>query len=285
MTKPWLFAIVTTLALSAGVTPAAAEPLAYYTDSYGLERIDLATGDVELIFLDTGGSLVVITAMAASPDGVLYALDSWEGRLLVVDPQAAQAQVVGDLGVENITWFDGMTFDACGRLWAMGFGPGGILMYSIDPATGAAEATTPVQWPLTGLAALGETLYTIDGATLATVDPLTGEVSHIGGPAGADSIDFAADGTLWGAIGRSPAGGSVPGGTYTFDLTTGATTQVADIFFVGSAYGLSIGPPPGTCQSGAPPAIPTASGAGLALLAALLAAGGALALGRRRAAD
>ncbi len=285
------------LVFAAGAAPAVADPIAYVVgplsnEADGLSQIDLANGEVTEIgpyLLD-----LQITSLAFAPSGTLYGLgnDSAGGvHLVTLDPATGSATQVVELMLEDQPGsFEAMTADACGRLWAQGFlehadGDFREAILGIDPTSGAVEEilTNPIPAGPRGLAARGEVLWTVHQGVLATLDPSTGEITPIGGSSVPPvDYDFAADGGLWGVrrqLPTPPIPVPVPeGATFRVDPVTGDFEVVAanNRFFLG---GGAIGPPPGTCGAALP--IPTASAAGLAVLAVVVAATGTVLLGRR----
>jgi hypothetical protein len=282
------------VALTASI--AAAEPFGYVTGPVpgggrGLLRVDLATGTLTPVG-PTFGILGGFMPLAFAPDGALYGLDNVERRLLWIDPSTGEAHVAADVDLADpVVSFHGLTFDACGRLFATaGLSGGGDyreVLLELDRASGAVTQLTPAgsePGPF-GVAALGEDLYVWTLAGLARIDPETNipvplgpSADLTGGP-----LDFDRDGVLWGyglidpsaPIPSPPS----PDRIYQIDHSTGATTEGA--LLLGTQNGLAIAPPPGACVSGAPLGVPALSPAGTAVLAISLLALGSFLLRRR----
>lgn len=289
----------TIIALASGLPPAVADPIAYFTGPLssggsGLLQIDMATGEVTEI--GPYASEIGINSLAFGPDGMLYGVGSnlaGGAHLVAIDPATGAATVVVKLMLSDpSSFFEAMTADACGRLWAQGLlgMPGGGLRESIiaiDPTTGEVEevVSNPLPSGPRGLAASGETLFTVLYGVLSVLDPATGEITPIAGSSVPNlDLDFAADGFLWGVSGASPVPIPIPvptsGHTFRVDPQTGDVEVVSENDRVMNG-GAAIGPPPGVCGSGPPLAIPAVSPLGLAALAILLAASG-MAVARRR---
>ena len=283
------------LALASGIPPAVADPIAYFTGPLasggsGLLQIDMATGQVTEV-----GAIareIGINSLAFGPDGTLYGIgNSLAGgaHLAVIDPATGAATVLVELMLSDpSSLFEAMTADACGRLWAeglLGMHGGGLRasILAIDPASGEVQEvlSSPFSGGPRGLAASGETLFTVLYGVLSVLDPATGEITPIGGTSVPDAdLDFAPDGFLWGAGGPIPLPVPDPWGrTFRVDPQTGQVEVVAENrqFIYG---GGAIGPPPGVCGNGSPLAIPAVSPLGLAVLAILFAVTG-ITLARR----
>jgi hypothetical protein len=282
-------AVLAILAGGSGLPPAVADPIAYFTGPLssgesGLLQIDMATGDVSEIGAITPE--IGINSLAFGPDGTLYGIGNnlaGGAHLAVVDPATGASTVLVELMLADpSSLFEAMTADACGRLWAeglLGVHGGGLRksIIAIDPASGEVQEvfSGPFSGGPSGLAASGETLFTVHFGVLSVLDPATGDITPIGGTSLPDAdLDFAPDGFLWGAGGPIPLPVPDPWGrTFRVDPQTGQLEVVAENrqhIYGGGA----IGPPPGACGGNTPPAIPSASPLGLAALAVLLAAAG-----------
>jgi hypothetical protein len=277
------------LALASGLAPAVADPIAYVTGplssgASGLLQIDLATGQAREI--GVYAPEIGINSLAFGPDGTLYGIGNnlaGGAHLAVIDPATGAATVLVELMLSDpSSLFEAMTADACGRLWAqglLGMHGGGLRasIVAIDPASGEVQEilSNPFSGGPRGLAASGETLFTVLYGVLSVFDPATGDITPIGGGSVPDAdLDFASDGFLWGLGDPIPLPVPDPWGrTFRVDPQTGEVEIVAENrqFTYGGA---AIGPPPGACGSGSPLAIPVLSPLGLAVLAILLAATG-----------
>ena len=287
---------ITVLILALLSAPAAAEPVAYAigllsSGEYGLLQIDLATGEVTEI--GPFGPGVGTVALAFSPDRTLYGIGlnlDGDGQLVNIDRVTGAATLVANLTlIDPSNSFDSLAVDACGRLYAgglMGVFGGGLeqKIVAVDLWIGTVSeiASGPI-----GLAARGETLFTVAGGVLSMLDPATGEITPVGGTAvPALDLDFADDGFLWAAHGANPPPVPIPappppGTTFRIHPTTGQVTAVAEVLH--EMFGsIAIGPPPGTCGAAGPPPIPVVSAGGLILLAILLAVAGAGILSAQR---
>jgi hypothetical protein len=280
------------LALGSVAPTVGAGPIGYFSNGSRLHLIDLATGEATEI--GPFGPSLGVSIIAFAPDGTLYGVGqalSGGPQLVAIDPATGVAELVTELTLNDpFNSFEWMTADACGRLYvggSMGVFGGGLRqkVVEIDPVTGSLEEiVSMVVGGPSGLAARGETLLTVVNGMLTTIDPSTGEITPVAGESvpGLD-YDFAADGFLWGAAGGGPSPVPVPGPgppvhTYRLDPLTGEWAQVAE--HQQSILGIAIALPPGACGTTLPLAIPAVSPLGLAGLAILLAAGGAI-LARR----
>ncbi len=161
--------------------------------------------------------------MAFSPDGTLFATDSGGGGrvpddLYTIDVATGVATRIGSTGMPGV---QGLAFDPAGKLygWETGSGTGiGLGLIAIDPQTGAATDVNP---------AVGGRAFDVQ------------------------TIEFAADGTLFGAVNQ----------LFTIDVTTGALTPIGSGGY-SDLRGVAFVPEPGAI--------------------ALLAVGGMVLLWRRR---
>jgi hypothetical protein len=287
------------LVLGSGSPLVGADPIAYFSGTLssgesGLLRMDLGDGGVAEIG-PFGPDGVGTNALAFAPDGTLYGIavdGEGGGRLVTVDPATGAATPITELTfTDPFNYLGSMTADACGRLFVGGFTEvaGGELrdkVFALDPTTGTILEIASDAWGFgpSGLAASGETLFTVHQGVLSILDPVTGDITPIGGASvPAFDVDFAADGFLWGAVGAAPIPVPDPtGSTHRIDSETGEVEVVAQHGRTSMYGGIAIAPPPGVCGP-TPVAIPSASPLGLAALAALLAAGGMTLAGRETA--
>jgi Ca2+-binding RTX toxin-like protein len=196
--------------------------VAYSVQSDGddqLYSIDLTTGVATAIGPTGFGD---IEGLSFNANGVLYGVDDATDQLVTCSVTTGACQVVGPLGV-SITDM-GLTFDRAGSLWMSTDAPTPETFYRIDPATGTATAVGPQGQDVTGLAALGTTIYGLGGDNtdnLVTMNPATGAATPVG-PLGTVSvsdggIDFRGS-TLFGI--------EDGGDFFTINLATGAATVV-----------------------------------------------------------
>jgi len=290
------FVAMTAVVLALLAQPAGAQPVGYSpgplsSGGIGLLQIDLATGEVTEI--GPFGPGVGTVALAFSPDRTLYGIGlnlDGDGQLVNIDRVTGAATLVANLTlIDPSNSFDSLAVDACGRLYAgglMGVFGGGLeqKIVAVDLSIGTVSeiASGPI-----GLAARGETLFTVAGGVLSMLDPATREITPVGGTAvPALDLDFGDDGFLWAAHGANPPPVPIPappppGTTFRIHPTTGQVAEVAEVLH--EMFGsIAIGPPPGVCGAAGPPQIPVVSARGLGLLAILLAVAGAGILSAQR---
>src|SRR5512140_374952 len=190
-------------------------------------------------------SLALAPAASAEDPGLLYGTAVMGNQLVAFNLKAGTVRVIGETGYPyalaltfcrpwGMPYTITNTFSAAGQLSTLKLGTG---------------AATPVGSPLgesLGIMGLGcaanGTLYAVGQTnktlpnfnSLYTVDRGTGQVSLIG-PTGAPKVimalDFAPDGTLYGAS---------PSSLYTIDQGTGHATWVTDFTGVANVMGLAI---------------------------------------------
>jgi streptogramin lyase len=208
-------------------------------------------------------------ALAFGPDGRLYAVDETLDRLVRINPSTGAAVVIGSLGV-NVGGV-GLAFDGSGVLWMVG----GALLFRVDVATGAATLATPLTTVLDSLAWSGESLYGIHPQTGAVyrVDRTSGAATLIG-PLGianlvASGLDTDGRGLLIGVSYQ-------PYQLFSVDAASGQARLLVQPPASLGFRSLAIASVPGAALQGVPsPAqIPALPAWGIALLLALLAAGG-----------
>jgi len=257
-----------------------------------LYSLDLATADLTPIGpLGLPGGQV--EALAFLPSGALVAVEGAAGELHGVDPATGEATLIGGLGIGPVDVGD-LTADACGRLWMVTEAPpeggGTSELYTIDPATGAAELRGVLPSPVHGLAAAGEAVFTVlenhfvEAPRIVRLDPETLALTDVGALDDFSglltlTLDFDDEGALvdLGVI-------IVPITAPPFpiiirsDLGGGIVSTVSHPIILTT---LAASPPPGFCGVPPPQAIPAVSAGGMAALAILLAAGGAILVGRR----
>lgn len=159
-----------------------------------LIRLNPQTGAGTLMAsIDLGMTTPTITALAFSPDDILYAVQGYgTDSLWTVDAGTGQASKVGDIGSYG---FMGADFESGGSLYAWDIGT-------------------------TGYPADGDGLFTINPSTAVATDV------HPSGPGGyGQTLAFAPNGTLYLCGGTSNVYGS-PFALRTVNTVTGATTLI-----------------------------------------------------------
>lgn len=253
-------------------------------DGPKLMRADLSSGEVEEIgFFGIPGATA--GALTFHPSGTLFAIDYVEDRLLTVDPVTGAAHVVGPLGLGIGSYSAAFTADACGRLWLLAYTQGGAtVLHELDPESGLTTPGVPTAETVLGVAANGEALVGIAAADLSRlvrIDPATGEVDDVLSLEAGNylplDLEYSPDGDLWGAGFLNVPIDPLPSAEFRID-PAGRVFPVRAPFYTSS---FAISAPPGACGGSPAPAIPAASSAGLAVLATLLAVGGATLVRRR----
>ena len=177
-----LYRLVAALLLLPAFTPLlAAEQVAYLLSDESLFRFDLESEVSELV----GAVGPPVSAIAGGPQGTLFAADSANDRLLVLDRDTGAAAVIGHFG-QDLEVID-LAFDGAGRLWAKScpylFPDCLPNLIEISPDTGAVMAIGPeIVLPyISGLAVVDGTFYVAaTGLRLAAVDPASGTLSSLG---------------------------------------------------------------------------------------------------------
>ncbi len=230
--------------------------IADYGDYLGV--IDHTTGHVNVI-----GKVVPSDGenLAIRPSNfVIYNVAGEDAStpLITIDDQDVSTTIIrSDLGLQDV---DALAFDpATGDLYAVAVNPNPGVLYRIDPDTGATTHVVDLQFPspdpLAGAVDPHIDGLTIDPATgimygaysawasksyLVTIDPDTGTMTLVGGPAddpgytGVDDIEdlafHPANGTLYAVLGSEGAIGDGPRGSFEglviLDKTTAAATPV-----------------------------------------------------------
>ena len=222
-----------------------------------LGRIDYATGRVQVL------------GKVDPPDGENLAIrpsdftifnvagENAATPLITIDDQTAAATTINaDLGLDDV---DALAFDPMAQtMYAVKVDPNPGVLYTIDPATGAATHVVDLQTPSPDPLA-GKTDPHIDGIAihpstgvmygaysawasksyLVTIDKTTGQLTLVGGPAGdegytgvddIEDLSFNQDGTLYGVLGDQGAfGGDASGsfeGLVILDVQTANATAV-----------------------------------------------------------
>lgn len=137
-----------------------------------LYEIDPGTGEASLVG-STGTSVLRISAMALSDQGVLYAVGSRNDAaqthvLVTIDRETAAPTEIGPTGIEGFVGIfpqrrvmSDMTFSEDGVLFAYTFPGGGLA--TIDLGTGAATQRIPPGFPGTGFHNGGGLAFAPDG--------------------------------------------------------------------------------------------------------------------------
>lgn len=182
-----------------------------------LYSVNLSTGAATLIgpvgFSDVEG-------LSFQPGtGTLFGVDDSLEQLITINLSTGVGTFVGNLGVSTLN--PSLAFDNAGNLF---IADDTRNFYSVNPGTGAATLIGSTGRDITGLTALGTTLYGLDDGNnaLVTINPGTGATTLVGS-LGIDidepGLDFDASGTLF-AIGDGTD-------IYRIDTSTGAATFVA----------------------------------------------------------
>ncbi len=247
---------------------------------------DLESGEV-----DTVGPLALgadLNGLAFSREGGLFGGDRVNHQLGTLNTETGASVVVGPFGLELRP--TDMTFDACGRLWAVGFegeADENVGLYRIDPASGEATAINPDLTEFVGIAAIGESLFaatpwflpgTPTRSSLFELDPATGVLTFLvelepeqvifTGP----RLDFDASGQLWAMHLPPDLPNAIPAASR-IDRQSGTVETSSLCLIPSTCVGFAIAPPVGECTSIPPVEVPAVSPSGLVLLAlALLAA-------------
>jgi hypothetical protein len=253
------------------VMPAAAQQVPAYgllfADGY-FQRVDLRSGLASRV----GSAQAKVTqALAFDPAGNLYGVGlgafgsaRWAlFRIAAATGESTSGAALDSAFGELVT---GLTFDSCGKLWAVTASsrlgsPYDASLIALDPVTGTPTVVGPLGLAVTSVAALGNQLYGLVGGSrgqwgLARIDRTTGKatllgalVNSFGDPGWAASLAFDGIGRLWAiAVATLSFGPPTTSPIALFDPTTGASTPVA-----GSALahpqGLAIAPPLGACAA------------------------------------
>lgn len=282
--------------LLAGALPLAAQT-GYSVRSDGNDSLDDHLFSIDL---ETGLATPIgptgfedVEGLAFDPEcESLFAVDDVTDRLLTCDTTTGDCTLVGDLGV-NIT-DTGLAFADDLTLFMSTDAPKSPThFYKIDRLTGAATRVGAQGQEVTGLANGPAGLFGLGGDgtdDLVRIDPATGAAARIGSlgtiSPSDGGLDFDADGVLWGV---EDSGLRYPSRVFRVDIATGRATVVATVHLedgtqLGGFEGLAI--ENGICSAvtGGQTSleIPTVSGWGLAVLAALVTCAGLFVLRRMR---
>ncbi len=216
------------------------------------------------------GSLLEFAALDRGPDGLIYGLE-WRGDLYAIGAVTGAAEMIGELSTVDPT---GLAFAPDGGLWVVA----GQTLERVDPATGATQESLALDQELKALAATGDQLYGFSsGWHLWAIDTGSGDLTSIadlsGMSVGFIDADFDESGTLWiVGSGTGPVMGTVFVGFYSVpDPPSGEVIEhYLGLFTFGDDdprifFGGLVMEPQRAID------IPALSGAGTALLIALLA--------------
>lgn len=248
-----------------------------------LYRLDLTSGEGEVV----GPLGAAAQALAFDAAGTLYAANREDG-LLQLDIASGAATPIGPFGVD-LHRVHGIAFDSRGVLWMLARPDGAptTWLYEVDPMSGAASARGPTDRIGSGLAVVGDRLYSTayqdHDFFLAEIDPEIGEVQLIGSATTDDSVpqDLAGDPARGDLLSLGAPWASTPGfhtpRSMRIDPATGAALDLARLpFTVGllgtytQLSGLAIPPVRGALD------IPALGTGGAAILIVLLAIAGLL---------
>ncbi|MBL8900823.1 MAG: hypothetical protein JNM84_24540 [Planctomycetes bacterium] len=165
-----------------------------------LYRIDLLTGTAIAIG-ETG--FPSIEGLAFHPDGRLFGIDDAQQQLVSIDLRTGAGTAVGPLGLNSSN--PGFAIDTNGQGWIANDGAN---LFSVDLQNGAASIVGAQGREMTGLAAIGTSLFGLGddspapASELMSVNPGTGAATLIGPYANIShtcgGLDATPDGALWG---------------------------------------------------------------------------------------
>jgi hypothetical protein len=288
------------VALSA--SGASAETVAYGEAFDTLYRIDLAghtAAEIGPAGSYGGQRIANLSGLSYSLDDQLYAVAGGMNALTRVSATNGSATILGTFGLagegdpqRNDALDLGMTFSCDGTLWLVSAYAGKL--WTVNPQNAATTLVGNTGHTITGLVALGNTLFGAGGRgdnTFYRINTDTGAATAIGsfGDAAGEwinsvSMSFDDKGTLWAVLNYvPPAPGSVTVPDWSdlakINIWTGEVTIVGPITGPESLRqvgmkGFAVGPP--LCVAGADTAITTPVGsppwlAGLAALLVVLA--------------
>ncbi len=266
-----------------------------YVSSFDrLYRVDLGTGTQALVGdfrLASNERVFDVEGLAFAPDGTLFAVSDASEVLLRINPATGFSTVVGGLGLtgqgtgagNNLDFGLGFTCD--GKLWLAA--ETASKLWEVNTATGATRLVGALGAKITGLAGRGAQLFGIGASgdeRLYQIDTTTGVASAIGTGLGSTlrfddgGLDFDADGVLWAVLDYRPTSPNRASDLARIDTATGVGTltghSIAD-----DGEGLAIAPPRcAPAGGGVVSNVPAGNVPGQALLAALVAVLGGLAL-------
>jgi hypothetical protein len=284
------------LALSA--SGASAETVAYGEAFDTLYRVDLvghSAAEIGPAGSYGGQRIANISGLSYSLDDQLFAVAGGMNALTRIDAADGSATVLGTLGLSgqgdpqrNDALDLGMTFSCDGTLWLVSAYAGKL--WTVNPQNAATTLVGNTGHTITGIVALGNTLYGAGGRgdnTFYRINTDTGAATAIGsfGSAVSEwvnsvSMSFDDKGTLWAVLNYVPP---APGSTTVPDWSDLAKINVSsgEVTIVGpitgpdalrqiGMKGFAVGPP--RCVAGSGPAFtaPVGSPPWLAVLAGLL---------------
>lgn len=272
----------------------AAAPIGYVSSFDRLYRVDLGSGQQTLVGdfrLANNDRVFDVEGLAFAPDGVLYGVSDASEVLLRINPATGVSSVVGSLGLagqgtgagNNLDFGLGFTCD--GKLWLAA--ETASKLWEVNATSGATRAVGAMGAKITGLAGRGQQLFGIGASgdeRLYRINTSTGAASAIGSGLGNGirfddgGLDFDAAGNLWAVFDYRPTEPNRASDLARIDPETGIGTltgrSIAD-----DGEGLAIAPPSCAPTGGATASnVPTGDVPGQALLAALIAILGGIAL-------
>jgi hypothetical protein len=228
--------LFTLIILAACAVTAVAAPVMYVHDNAGqLARVDVVTGDVQLI----GNMGVTMTDIAFDPTGALYGLSF--NVLYSINRTTAAVTPIGSHGVPG---GNALVFAADGTLYAAGTSSNSL--FTIDPATGASTNLGNMGFASGGdLAFNGGNFYLASNTSqLVQIDLANLSNTSAVGPFGVGGVFGLAtgdDGVLYGVAGTQ---------IFSVDTATGAATNPVN--YGGQGFGTAFGQSFFT-EAGAPP--------------------------------
>ncbi len=243
---------------------------AAYAEAFDtLYSVDLSSHTATLIGAAgrySGQSIVNLSGLSYSADGVLYAVAGGMNALARIDPSNGSATIVGSFGLNgqgdpqrNDALDLSMTFGCDGTLWLASAYANKL--WTVDPGSGATTLVGSTGHTITGLVARGSLLFGAGGRgdnTYYKIDTGTGAATVVGSFdygnwINSVSMSFDDEGTLFAVLNYVPP---APGSTTVpdwsdlavMDPTTGALTLVGPITGPDSLSqvgmkGFAIGPP------------------------------------------
>lgn len=273
---------------------AEAAPVGYVSSFDRLYRVDLGTGQQTLVGdfrLPSNERVFDVEGLAFAPDGTLYGVSDASEVLLRINSATGASTAVGSLGLagqgtgagNNLDF--GLSFTCDGKLWLAA--ETAAKLWEVNAANGSTRAVGALGAKITGLAARGQDLFGIGASgdeRLYRIDTGNGAATPIGSGFGPSirfddgGLDFDAAGNLWAVFDYRPTEPNRSSDLARIDAATGIATltgrSIAD-----DGEGLAIAPPACGPSGGATAStVPAGNVPGQALLAALVALLGGLAL-------
>ena len=152
-----------------------------------LAKVNLYNSSLEIIGTPSFGN---VTCLEYSEDGYLYGIDAQYDTLVRIDPQTAESETIGPLGVDFPYGVGDLALDDAGQLWYLAEGE----LYRIDRVTGNASFECQGASPdLHGLTFLDGRLVTSSGSYMPP-NPGCG-LEYVG--VGSNSIATGPDGRIY----------------------------------------------------------------------------------------